>query len=237
MTVSVAMAAYNGSRYIGEQLDSIIPQLSESDEIIVSLDPSTDNTREIILDYSLKDARIKLVDGKGDGLMKNFENAIAHCKNDIIFLCDQDDVWHSDKVSSVLRAFDTPDVMLVLHNAEITDGNLIITEPSFFASHNTKTGFLRNIIRNSYIGCCMAFRKSVVSSIIPFPENLPMHDQWIGLVCEKKGKISLVERPLIMYRRHEDNVSSMQHSAFGQMIKWRLNLIKALIGSGKNDNQ
>ena len=103
MTVSVALAAYNGEKYIKEQLSSILEQLSEDDEIVVSLDPSTDGTKEAIL--SLNDSRIKIVDGEGKGLIKNFENAIKNCKNDLIFLCDQDDIWLPDKVERVKREF------------------------------------------------------------------------------------------------------------------------------------
>jgi glycosyltransferase involved in cell wall biosynthesis len=230
MTVSVALAAYNGEKYIGEQLSSILPQLSEDDEIVVSVDPSSDSTRDIVSSLSETDSRVKLIDGGGRGLIKNFENAIKNCKNDIIFPCDQDDIWLPQKVSRVKAEFkNNSDLLLTMHDAKIVDENLREIESSFFAHRGTKTGIIKNLWKNSYMGCCMAFRKEMLGFILPFPENLPMHDQWIGLVCEKRGKVSLIREPLMLYRRHGNNASKMQHESVVQMIKWRLNIIFSLI--------
>lgn len=235
MTVSVAMAAYNGSRYIKEQIDSILPQLCDDDELVISLDPSDDETEKII--YGFNDKRIKLVMGKGLGLKKNFENAIENCVNDIIFLCDQDDVWLNDKVEKVKREFATKQTVLVMHNAQITDAELNVTGESFFAVRDTKVGIAKNIIKNSYIGCCMAFKRELLQFILPFPENIPMHDQWIGLTAERHGGVALINEPLILYRRHGDNVSSDSHAGIAQMIKWRLSIIKNLFGDGRRDGK
>jgi len=228
MTVSVALAAYNGEKYIKEQIGSILEQLSGDDEIVVSLDPSTDGTKEAIL--SLNDSRIKTVDGEGKGLIKNFENAIKNCKNDLIFLCDQDDIWLPDKVERVKREFEnSPDLLLVMHNAMVTDGELNTLNESFFELRGTGTGILKNIVKNGYMGCCMALRKEALPYILPFPDNLPMHDQWIGLVCEKHGAVKLIDEPLILWRRHGDNASKTSHEGIMQMIKWRMSIIKAYI--------
>ena len=75
----------------------------------------------------------------------------------------------------------------------------------------------------------MALRRDALDFILPFPENLPMHDQWIGLVCEKHGRVKLINEPLILWRRHGDNSSRTQHEGVMQMIKWRLSIIKAYI--------
>ena len=230
MTVSVALAAYNGEKYIAEQISSVLPQLSEDDEIVVSVDPSADRTREIVSSMSEADSRIKLIDGEGRGLIKNFENAIKNCRNDIIFPCDQDDIWLPEKAARVKKEFENDSALLLtMHDAKIVDENLSEIESSFFAHRGTKTGILKNIWKNSYMGCCMAFRKEALKYILPFPENLPMHDQWIGLVCEKRGKVSLIREPLMLYRRHGDNASKMQHESVMQMIKWRLSIILSLI--------
>ncbi len=230
MTVSVALAAYNGEKYIAEQISSVLPQLSEDDEIVVSVDPSADRTREIVSSMSEADSRIKLIDGEGMGLIKNFENAIKNCRNDIIFPCDQDDIWLPEKAARVKTEFENDSALLLtMHDAKIVDENLSEIESSFFAHRGTKTGILKNIWKNSYMGCCMAFRKEALKYILPFPENLPMHDQWIGLVCEKRGKVSLIREPLMLYRRHGDNASKMQHESVMQMIKWRLSIILSLI--------
>lgn len=231
MTVSVALAAYNGEKYIAEQISSVLPQLSEDDEIVVSLDPSTDRTEQVL--FSLTDSKIRVVKGDGKGLIKNFENAIKNCRNDLIFLCDQDDIWIADKVRRIKSEFEADEkLLLVMHDAKVTDAQLNITDESFFAVRGTKTGIIKNIIKNSYMGCCMALRREALDFILPFPDNLPMHDQWIGLVCEKHGRVKLIDEPLILWRRHGDNSSKRQHEGFAQMLKWRLSIIADLIGKG-----
>lgn len=226
-SVSVAMAVYNGQTYLKEQLDSILPQLYENDEIIVSLDPSNDTSREILEGY--QDSRIHIFDGPACGVVANFENAIQHTNKDIIFLCDQDDVWMPDKVESVVAAF-KEDTMVVLHDAKMVDENLNVTDESYFQFRNCQLGILHNIKKNSYIGCCMAFKKELKEYILPFPKPLPMHDQWIGLVGEIKGNNVLLDKKLLLYRRHSQNVSNTKHSSFKQMIVWRYWIIKAVAG-------
>ena len=129
--VSVALAAYKGEKYIEEQLLSILPQLSANDEIIVSDDKPGGPTEKIVRRIRADDPRVVYVEGKGRGVVQNFVNAIRYCKGDIIFLCDQDDVWLPNKVSRVKEAFDEG-ATLVLHNAYVTDENLNITDYSFF---------------------------------------------------------------------------------------------------------
>ena len=91
------MATYNGSRYIKEQIDSILSQLSALDELIISDDHSTDSTYKIIKSYN--DNRIKFyLNELEKGVTHNFENALLHSKGDTIFLADQDDVWNKEKI-------------------------------------------------------------------------------------------------------------------------------------------
>lgn len=222
--ISVALAAYKGENFIGEQLSSILTQLTDIDEVIVSDDFPQGKTKEIVLEMAEEDARIKYIEGPSKGLIMNFENAIKNCTGDYIFLADQDDAWLPDKVEKVCEEFEKG-ADLVLHNAMVTDKDLKITDTSFFSSHGTKTGYFNNILKNSYMGCCMAFKKELKEKILPFPENLPMHDQWIGLLAEKTGKVSLVEKPLILYRRHGENMTGGRTS-FKQKIMWRLSILQ-----------
>lgn len=116
-----------------------------------------------------------------------------------------------------------------MHDAKIVDKELNTIESSFFEQRKSGTGIVKNLIKNTYIGCCMAFRGSCCEYLLPIPENIPMHDQWIGLMCERHGKIALINEPLILYRRHGGNVSSDKHSSVLNMIKWRLQMISALL--------
>ncbi len=225
--ISVALAAYKGEKYIAEQLDSILFQLKENDEIIVSDDLPGGETEQIVRSFAQKDARVKYIEGPQKGLIKNFENAIKNCTGDYIFLCDQDDVWLPDKVEAVTKKLDEG-YSLVLHNAMVTDTSLKITDTSFFTSHGTKTGFLTNMVKNSYMGCCMAFKSELRRKILPFAEDIPMHDQWIGLIAEKSGKVCLIEKPLILYRRHGNNMTGGKTS-LKQKIIWRISIVQKVL--------
>ena len=228
--ISIAMAAFNGERYIKMQLDSVFPQISSKDEVVVSLDPSKDSTLQILKEYQSKDNRLKILEGPSKGIVKNFENAIKNCKGDYIFLCDQDDVWSPSKIETVVNEFKRdPNIVLVIHDALITDDKLNIVYESFFEKNDSRGGKLKNIIKNSYIGCCMIFKKELKPNILPFPENLPMHDQWIGLVAEFKGKVKFLNAPLIKYRRHSLTATNNIHANFLQMLRWRYSILKSLI--------
>lgn len=204
------MATFNGEKYITEQLDSILIQLGPDDEVVVSDDGSADGTVEIIKSYS--DPRIVLLNHKknpqkfGFGYTaKNFENALKRAKGDIIFFADQDDVWLPDKVSMMTAALKNAD--LVLSDCIITDESLNIISSSKFYLEKVNAGFFRNVYKSGYLGCCIAFRKNLLKDILPFPENVP-HDLWIGLLAECYGKVNLLNRPTLLYRRHQNNVSA-----------------------------
>lgn len=227
MKISVALAAYKGEQYISEQIDSILSQLGENDELIISDDYPEGKTREIVLGYQSEDKRVRYIEGEGRGVVRNFENALRACTGDIIFLADQDDVWMSNKVELVINEF-SHGADLVLHDAHVTDSHLNITEPSYFKIHGSNASFFGNIARNSFVGCCMAFTMQVMLDSLPFPEALAMHDWWIALVAlKKKRNIVLLSKPLIKWRRHSATVTGGKTSLF-QKIKWRVNILLAL---------
>ncbi len=227
MKISVALAAYKGEKYIAEQMESILCQLGENDELIVSDDFPEGKTGEIVKDFALRDRRVKYLEGQGKGVIKNFENALSACNGDIIFLCDQDDVWMPDKVESVMKEFRNG-AQLVLHDASVTDGSLNITSPSCFSIHGANLSFGKNLVKNTFVGCCMAFTKELLAETMPFPDGIAMHDWWIALVAlKKKHKTVLLEKPLIFWRRHGENVTGGKTSAM-QKIRWRVKMLSAL---------
>lgn len=226
--VSVVIAAYNGEKYIAEQINSVLPQLGENDELIVSDDNPEGETVKIVAEIAKNDGRVKYIRGYGKGVIKNFENAIKHAKGDYIFLCDQDDVWLDGKVDAVMKAFaDGADV--VMHDGYIADSNLNKTGQTVFHVNNAGKGILKNFIKNTYQGSCMAFSAEMKKYILPFPEKIPMHDQWIGIMGEKHAKVQLLNCPYILYRRHDETVTGSQTSAM-QKIRWRIALLGCLIG-------
>lgn len=227
--ISVAIATFNGEKYIQEQLESILIQLEENDEIIISDDESIDDTLEII--NSFHDNRIKLIKGPKNGIKQNFANAIQNCNGKYIFLSDQDDIWEKDKVSTVLTIFEKNDkCSCVIHDCKVFDANIeSIIYNSFFQYRNSGKGIFKNIMKNTYIGCCMAFDSNLKRKILPIPNSIEMHDQWTGLLCEKYGKSIFIADKLIKYRRHETNSSSFQHYGIMKMLKNRMELFFALI--------
>lgn len=225
--ISVAMATYNGEKYIKEQMDSILKNLSLNDELVISDDGSTDNTINIIKSYN--DNRIKIIEGPGQDLKANFNNAIANTTGDIIFLSDQDDFWYEDKVNEIKRIFDIEDYILIQHDARVIDekGNIIFE--SFAKHRNVKNGIIRNLIKNSYHGCCIAFRKELKKYIMPIPNNIYLHDQWIGMIAELEGKTLFFDKKLMDYKRHSNNVSSFKHLPLYRMVANRITYFFSLI--------
>ncbi len=210
--ISVCLASYNGEKYIAEQIESILLQLDEQDELIVSDDGSTDRTLEIV--NSFKDSRIHVYNNNMGCYTKNFENAISHAKGDYIFLSDQDDIWMPDKVKVTMEAFEETSADFLVSSATLVNGEKQIILHSSFEGGKTRTGFWYNLLATSYIGACMAFRKEVLSRVLPIPGNSKYiaHDYWIACICEKYYKTGLISKPLILYRRHDSNASP----AFGK---------------------
>lgn len=225
--ISVAIATYNGEKFIKEQLDSILKQLNENDEVIISDDGSTDKTVSIIKSYN--DKRIKLIKGPHKGIKENFANAIKKSSGKYIFLSDQDDIWMNNKVEIILKCFEKYKCTLIIHDAIIVDENKKNVCDSFFRYRNSKNGIVKNIIKNSYIGCCMCFDSSIKKYILPIPNRIEMHDQWIGVINEKIGKSVFLNYKLIYYRRHNNNASSMKHYPLMKMIKNRIVFIYELV--------
>lgn len=202
--ISVCISTYNGEQFIKEQLDSILRQLGEKDEIIVSDDNSTDETIKII--ESFNDSRIKIFNNPFKGIIKNFENAISKSNGDYIFLADQDDIWCENKIKDTIGNFDNVD--LVISDATIVDKYGEVIGDSFFEINGTKKGFINNIINAGYLGCAMAFKKEVKNYILPFPKGIAMHDLWIGSLVSLKGELVFLDKKLILYRRHGNNASA-----------------------------
>jgi glycosyltransferase involved in cell wall biosynthesis len=199
--VSVCMATYNGGKYIQAQLDSILSQLEQNDELVISDDSSSDNTVEII--RSIPDPRIKLFAGNMfRDPIKNFQNCLQQSSGKYIFLSDQDDVWIEGKYKKMTTLLNEYD--LVISDSIIVDEKLNQIEPSFFKFFGSGKGVIKNIGRSAYYGSCMAFTRKLLQMSLPFPESKEIgHDLWIGLIGELTGRVLFYEEPLLLYRRHD----------------------------------
>lgn len=208
--ISVCIATYNGEKYIREQIDSILPQLATTDEIIVSDDGSSDRTVDIVKNI---DPRIKVIHHKKkkekfilDYSTRNFEFALQHAKGDYIFLCDQDDVWLPGKVEKMQAELDKG-LLITISDCKVCDSSLKVYQESFFKTNDTSLGLFHLIIYFRMLGCCMAFRKELLTIAFPFPKTKVGHDIWLVLLARYYGKASMINEPLLLYRRHSNTVS------------------------------
>jgi glycosyltransferase involved in cell wall biosynthesis len=226
--VSVCMATKNGAAYIREQLDSILMQLDAGDELIISDDASTDETMAIVQSYT--DSRIKLIQNlKPKGVTRNFEASLMASAGNYIFLSDQDDVWVPLKIKTMLHHLQQYD--LVVSDCLVVDHTLKTKSTSFFTANKSGKGLLRNILKNSYMGCCMAFNRKLLMRALPFPHDIPIHDFWIGLIGEVHFNVKFLPEMLVYHRRHFSNTSSTGENSplsFQQKLAGRYHIIKNL---------
>lgn len=225
--ISVCIATFNAGPYILAQLESILVQIACDDEVIVFDDQSTDETVCII--KSLQDPRIRLFEQKErKGVILNFECALDVAKGNFIFLSDQDDVWLPGKVFKCLSALETNTAIVT--DCIVVDEQLSPIAPSFFAIRNSRKGLIKNLVANSYMGCCMAFRREVLTIALPFPKNIPMHDAWLGLAAELNGQVLFHPEPLLLYRRHKANASQLKSkNSFYSKLRSRMLLLVEIV--------
>jgi len=227
--ISVCMATYNGETHIYQQVKSILAQLTPGDELIISDDGSHDQT--IFILESLKDDRIKVFKNiKSKGPVGNFENALSKASGEVIFLADQDDVWFNNKIQTHLELHTKYDLVISDANVINEFGELIYN--SFFEERGSKAGLINNLIKNSYIGCCMSFNQKILNYALPFPAYIHMHDWWIGLIGELKGNTVFCNSKLMNYVRHQNNASpTLSKSGYSQLkrMKNRLQLLYGLV--------
>lgn len=231
--ISVCMTTFNGEAFLSEQIESILSQLSEEDELIISDDGSTDGTLHILKEFS--DARIRLIsaDPKRLGPVYNLERALKAAHGEFLFLSDQDDIWLPTKRVEMLRALETSDLVLSDAFIYVQKANGKWEEGvRMFEVRPPRHGVFLNWLKNSFTGCCMAFRRELLFCALPFPERIPMHDQWIGICAEKKFRVSFLEKPLAEYRRHKKNATDFlagKKSCKLQQVLWRFRLGVAIL--------
>ena len=228
-TYSVCVATYNGEKYIEEQLRTILCQLTDKDEVVVSDDGSKDDTLQIVERLKEEYPIIKIVAGPKKGFSCNFENAVRNASCDIIVFSDQDDIWKSNKIEKINEVFEQEEsCTTILH-----------TMSTFRAGedegHEIPMGYHKGVFRNwlmsSYWGCCMAVKREFLIKFLPFREYCVGHDQLTGLMTEKYGKVVFLPEDLISHRLHDSNTSFTQ--PFAKKIKFRIEMLKDYLFTNK----
>lgn len=226
--ISVCMAVYNGAKYLRPQLESILSQIGAEDELVIVDDCSTDTTRHLL--EHVDDARVKVLRHDANrGPVKAFERALEAAQGELIFFSDQDDVWLPGKVERTLEAFARTPALAVVTDARVVESEGEPLLDSYFAWRESGPGLVKNFVKNSYLGCCMAIRRECKAFLLPFPPLVAMHDVWAGLACELAGQTHFLPQRLVVYRRHEGNYSNMKRAAWWRILARRLTLLLSLL--------
>lgn len=210
MIISVALCTYNGEAYIKEQMLSLFRQTRLPDEIIICDDRSSDGTVNIIMDIISKPVggvKCSLYQNENRlGYIHNFEKATRQCSGEIIFWCDQDDVWDETKIEKMERVFlKHADCALCYCDARVTDKDLRIVSQSLNQSRIHEDNLLLDALENrTPYGCCIAVKKVVLQE---WKEPLLAHDWFATLYAHVYGKAYGIDEALQFYRRHESAVT------------------------------
>lgn len=206
MKISVAMATYNGAKYIQEQLDSFVNQTHLPDELIVVDDVSTDNTVDIIKAFAENvpfDVKW-YINEKNLGYAGNFNAALSKTTGDLVFLSDQDDVWHIDKINYIKNiSLKNKDKMVFMNDAILVDENLILS--GLTKLQQVKRAGLSN--KSFVMGACAAFRREYLNILLPIYEGVKSHDNYLVGIADAIGVKMICDKPLQYYRRHGNNES------------------------------
>jgi rhamnosyltransferase len=223
--ISVALATFNGEKYLRAQLESLANQTARPSEIVVADDRSSDASVKIISEFAKKAPfEVRIIQNKQRlGYRLNFMQVAGACRCDLISFCDQDDIWQPDKLSLMQRAFDDPDALLAYHNANLIDeaGRIIGT---LFRTRGPAKTYLPLTIHpwTPIPGHTQVMRRSLLrfsplhpDSIDPYftSESMP-HDQWYPFWASVLGNIVFVPQRLAQYRQHEANASGWPHTGW-----------------------
>ncbi len=205
--VSVVMPTYNGEKYIAQQLQSLSEQTFKDFKLIVTDDNSSDNTISVIKQFKDK-FEIKIVKNeKNLGYNKNFEKAISLADTEYIAMCDQDDIWHKDKLSLLLE--NIKENSLIYANSHLIDEDG--TSLGISLSQKLKSNFISThsvlpfIYANCVSGHASLFKKELIPYILPFPKKI-YYDLWIAVNAASLNGVKYLDKDLVDYRQHVNSV-------------------------------
>ena len=214
LSVSVAMATFNGAAYLEDQLADLSRQSILPSELVVCDDGSTDETLTILERFAHEAPFPVLIHRNSErlGYRANFVKCAGLCRAELIAFCDQDDRWTSEKIERMLQCFQDDDVLLGFHGAEII-------------SSEASLGFLTSIPRPHGVSpplsgspwtFALGFSQVFRAWLRDFDEWWPLsldhhapeplaHDQWYFFLASTLGSIAHVQEPLVRYRQHDAN--------------------------------
>jgi len=220
--VSIAMATYNGEKYLREQLDSIYNQTYKNIEVVVCDDCSTDSTVTILEEYKEKYGLKYFINEKNLGYSKNFEKAAFLCKGEYIAFSDQDDIWLPEKIEILINEIGL--YSLIHSNAGMIDKNGTLLnkniksnlESELFTGNSFKKIANISIVR----GCTILCKKDLVIKAAPIPPNEP-HDWWFAIVASRTNDLTYLDKELMFWRKH----NSVTNRSFFENLITRIYLL------------
>ena len=211
--IDILLATYNGSKYLHEQLDSILSQSYENINVIIRDDGSSDNTVMIVEEYEKKDSRVRLLsDNLGNlDFVRNFEELMKNSTSEYLMFSDQDDIWYNNKVETSYKRIKAIEEIngkscpiLVHTNSKIM--NYETRTKSLFISDYAKNSSFENSFFNFFVqGSTMLINASLKREALPFSKEVYLHDRYLHLIAEFIGIRSYVDAPTMDYRQHSNN--------------------------------
>ena len=211
--IDILLATYNGSKYLHEQLDSILSQSYENINVIIRDDGSSDNTVMIIEEYEQKDSRVRLLnDNLGNlGFVRNFEELMKNSTSEYLMFSDQDDIWYNNKVETSYKRIKAIEEkngkscpILVHTNSKIM--NYETRTKSLFISDCAKNSSFENSFFFFFVqGSTMLINESLKREALPFSKEVYLHDRYLHLIAEFIGIRAYIDMPTMDYRQHSNN--------------------------------
>lgn len=207
--VSIALCTYNGAEYLTAQLNTLLNQTYGNIEIIVVDDGSTDGTSTILKHYAAKYPQFKVYQNESNlGYTKNFERAVTLCSGELIALCDQDDLWHPQKIELQVNAI--KDNVLIYHDSAFIADNGTSMNKKISGLMNLYKGSNPNVFLffNCVSGHSILMKKALLHHALPFKHGY-FHDRWLAYVATNIGKIDFIPQCLVQYRQHSKNETNI----------------------------
>lgn len=237
MKICITLATYNGEKYLAQMLDSLVAQTKPADVIIAVDDGSKDSTCEILERYKDKLPLEITKFEKNRGHRASFSTALEKASklladDDLIFLADQDDIWLPNKLEVMSQKID--DNSMIFGDAEIIDGDGVVTDSSWrkkacIVEHLSQQALLTGY--TNVTGCMVAFKARLLKTVLPIPQDVPVHDQWITLCATAENGYRAIADKVIQYRIHGNNAIGEGNKTWSEKLQTNLQWAKAVRSS------
>ena len=223
--IDILMAAYNGEKYIAEQIESILAQTFQDFRLVIRDDDSQDRTPEIIAEYAARyPGKIEVVhdEVKCHSATRNFFQLLTYAKADYVMFSDQDDYWLPYKVQISLdymkkAEHDNPgEPVLVFTGLHVVDAELHSMD-SFMALGLPRSSYttMELLMENCVSGCTEMANRKLYEAIGSYSPQITIHDYWLALHAYACGVICNVPMALILYRQHSNNLIGAAQPIYG----------------------